>query len=183
MIHPFPNTTWWGWNGLYPELKGDGHFLADGARLIGDIQIESESSVWFNAVLRADNAPIRIGRGTNIQDGSIVHTDPGYPVTIGQYVTIGHHAIIHGCTIADYALIGMGAILMNGARIGSRCLVAAGALLPEGFEAPEGTLVLGVPARIHRTLREDEFPQIEHNAKNYIARARQYLNELEIMCV
>lgn len=164
---------------MYPELRGHGHFIAEGARLIGDIHLEAESSIWFNVVLRADNAPIRIGRGSNIQDGSIVHTDPGYPVIVGDYVTVGHKTILHGCTIDHHALVGMGATLMNGVHVGPYCLIAAGSLLLEGFEAPEGTLVMGSPARVRRDLSPEERIHLELSAQNYMSRAQQYLTHLE----
>ncbi len=181
MINPFPNTTWCSWNGLYPELIGDGHFIAEGARLIGDIQLQAQTSIWFNAVLRADNAPIHIGKGCNIQDSTVVHTDPGCPVMIGNYVSVGHRAILHGCTIESHSLIGMGAILMNHVYIGSRCIVAAGALLTEGFNAPEGSLILGVPARIARPLKAEEFALLDQNAENYILKAQKYRSAQELL--
>jgi carbonic anhydrase/acetyltransferase-like protein (isoleucine patch superfamily) len=180
MIYPFPNTTWQRWYELYPELKGTGHFVAEGARLVGDIQIESDSSVWFNAVLRGDNASIRIGKGSNIQDGSTVHTDTDFPVSIGDYVTIGHHAMIHGCTIEHHALIGMGAIIMNGAHIEPHSLIAAGALLPEGFHVPEGSLVVGSPAKIRRPLTHEERLKLEQSALHYVEHARRYRQLLSL---
>ena len=164
---------------MYPELIGNGHFIAEGARLIGDIQLQAQTSIWFNAVLRADNAPIYIGKGSNIQDASVVHTDPGHPVLIGDYVSVGHRSILHGCTIESHSLIGMGAILMNDAHIGSHCMVAAGALVTEGFKAPEGSLILGAPARFIRLLRDEELASLDQNAENYILKAQKYSAEKE----
>ena len=127
-------------------------FLAAGARVIGSVTIGEGSSVWYNAVLRADSAEIRIGAGSNAQDSVSVHVDPGHGVTIGDDVSIGHNAIVHGCTIGDGSLIGMGAVVLNGAVIGSECLVAGGALVLSGMEVPDGSLVAGVPAKVRREL-------------------------------
>ncbi|MBE3556579.1 MAG: gamma carbonic anhydrase family protein [Firmicutes bacterium] len=151
-------------------------FVADGARLIGDVQIGEGASVWYNAVLRADLDRIVLGRASNVQDNAVFHTDPGYPVTIGEHVTIGHAAIVHGATVEDGALIGMGAILLNGATIGEHAMVGAGALVPEGMKVPPRTLVLGVPAKVIRPLSAEEVAKIDAGAAEYerlAAQARQ----------
>ncbi len=129
-------------------------YIAPGAHVIGDVRIGRGVSIWFNAVLRGDNEPIEIGEGANVQDGCVFHTDPGFPLSIGAGATIGHGAILHGCTVGEGALIGMGAIVLNGARIGRRCLVGAGALVTEGKEFPDGAMVLGQPAKLVRMLDE-----------------------------
>jgi carbonic anhydrase/acetyltransferase-like protein (isoleucine patch superfamily) len=135
--------------GEFPAMPADGRcWVAPNATLIGKVRIGEEASIWFGAVLRGDNEPIAIGARTNIQDLALMHTDPGFPVTVGSDCTIGHRAIVHGASIGDGSLIGMGAIVLNGARIGRRCLIAAGALVREGSEIPEASLVAGVPGRI-----------------------------------
>jgi carbonic anhydrase/acetyltransferase-like protein (isoleucine patch superfamily) len=151
-------------------------FIAPNATLIGDIEIGPESSVWFGAVLRADRDKIRIGRGTNIQDLSVIHVDPGCPVDIGNEVIVGHRCIIHGCTIQDNALIGMGAIIMNKANIGRFCIVGAGALVTEGMQIPDNSLVLGSPAKIVKQVSPEQVEKIKRNAQSYIELAREYLH-------
>jgi carbonic anhydrase/acetyltransferase-like protein (isoleucine patch superfamily) len=178
MIHPFLNTTWQRYNTFYPELIGTGHFVAEGVRLIGDVQMHTYSSIWFNAVLRADNASIRIGAYSNVQDGAVIHTDADFPVHVGDYVTIGHQAIIHGCTIEHHVLVGMGAIIMDGAHIGSHSLIAAGALVPEGVNIPPYSLVVGMPAKVRRSLTEEEQAKIQTSALHYSELAQSYLASL-----
>ena len=142
-------------------------FLASGARIIGAVTIGEGSSVWYNAVLRADSAEIRIGAGSNAQDNVSVHVDPGHGVTIGDDVSIGHNAVVHGCTIGDGSLIGMGAVVLNGAVIGSECLIAGGALVLSGTEVPDGSLVAGVPAKVRRELTAEERSGLRRNAQVY----------------
>lgn len=142
-------------------------WLAPGATLIGDVQLHDDASIWYSAVLRADGDRIDIGSGSNIQDGSIVHADPGYPVAVGAGVSVGHRAILHGCLIEDDVLIGMGAIVMNGARIGSGSLVAAGALVPEGVQIPPRSLVAGIPGKVRRDITDEEHERILANARTY----------------
>ncbi|MBS1698027.1 MAG: gamma carbonic anhydrase family protein [Actinobacteria bacterium] len=142
-------------------------FLAAGARVIGSVVIGEGSSVWYNAVLRADSADIRIGAGSNAQDSVSVHVDPGHGVTIGDDVSIGHNAVVHGCTIGDGSLIGMGAVVLNGAVIGSECLIAGGALVLSGTEVPDGSLVAGVPAKVRRELTAEEREGLRRNARVY----------------
>jgi carbonic anhydrase/acetyltransferase-like protein (isoleucine patch superfamily) len=135
--------------------------------LIGDVHLHDAASIWYSAVLRADGDRIDIGTGSNVQDGSVVHADPGFPVVVGADVSVGHRAILHGCTIEDEVLIGMGAIVMNGARIGTGSLVAAGALVSEGVQIPRRSLVTGVPGKVRRDIRDEEFEQILANASTY----------------
>jgi carbonic anhydrase/acetyltransferase-like protein (isoleucine patch superfamily) len=153
-------------------------YVADGAQLIGDVSLGPESSVWFNAVLRGDTERITIGAGSNVQDGAVVHADPGFPCTVGAGVVTGHGAILHGCQIEDNCLIGMGAIILNGARVGTGSIVAAGALIPEGKEFPARSLLMGVPARVIRELSEEDMRQIAADVRHYQERARIYRDNL-----
>lgn len=150
-------------------------FIADSAQVIGDVQLADGVSVWFGAVLRGDIEPIRIGTDSNVQDGAIVHTDEGYPAIVGERVTIGHAAIIHGATVEDDALIGMGATLLSGSTIGQGAVVAAGALVPEGATIPPGVLAMGVPARVVRELSDEEKQRIERGMHNYRVRRDKYI--------
>ncbi|GAB7386586.1 gamma carbonic anhydrase family protein [Bacillaceae bacterium] len=149
-------------------------YVAPGAQLIGDVTLEENASVWFNAVLRGDNEPIYIGRGSNIQDGVVVHVDPGFPVVVGEHVTVGHNVTLHGCTVEDGALIGMGATVLNGAVIGKGALVAAGALVPEGKVIAPGVLVAGVPARVIRKLTPLDMEKMQQGAKHYVERGKLF---------
>ncbi len=154
-------------------------YLADGVAVIGRVEIGGKAGIWFNAVLRGDAEPIWIGRGTNVQDGTVMHTDPGYPCRVEDFVTVGHSAILHGCTVEQGATIGMGATVLNGARVGEEALVAANALVPEGMEIPPRTLVAGVPAKPRRELTAAEVAQLRKNAEWYIRRREVYLRERE----
>ncbi len=156
-----------------PEID-DSAFLADGAILVGKVYVASEVSIWFNAVLRGDEEPIRIGKGSNIQDGTVLHTDPGCPCTVGEYVTVGHNAILHGCLIDRGATIGMGATVLNHARVGEESLIAANALVLEGMEIPPRTLAAGVPARVRRELTEEEIANFRKNTDGYVRRREVY---------
>jgi carbonic anhydrase/acetyltransferase-like protein (isoleucine patch superfamily) len=156
----------------------DSAYVADGAQVIGDVVVGSEASVWFNAVLRGDTEQIAVGAGSNIQDGAILHADPGYPCTIGSGVVAGHGAILHGCQIGDDCLIGMGAIVLNGARIASGSIVAAGAIVTEGKEFPPRSLIMGVPAKLVRETTAEDLEQIAAGARHYQERARLYRAEL-----
>ena len=157
-----------------PDLIHPSAFIAAGAVVIGDVTLGADASVWFNAVLRGDSESLRIGAGSNIQDGAICHADPGMPLIIGEGVTIGHRAIAHGASIGDHSLIGMGAIVMNGARIGRHCLVGAGALVTEGKVFPERSLILGSPARVVRPVTDDEVAMMRRTAAEYVVKARAY---------
>lgn len=149
-------------------------YVAPGAKLIGAVSAEEDVTIWFNAVLRADGEPIKIGKGSNIQDGTVIHVDPGFPVTIGEYVTVGHNAIVHGCTIEDGALIGMGATILNGAVIGKGALVAAGAVVREGTVVAPGTIVAGVPAKLVKSLDNEAIQQMKQGAYSYIEKGKMY---------
>ncbi|MFK7829467.1 MAG: gamma carbonic anhydrase family protein [Congregibacter sp.] len=162
-----------------PTLKGDGHFVAPNAAVIGRVTMEARSSVWFSCVLRADVESIEIGEGSNIQDGSVVHADPGYPAVIGKNVTVGHNAMLHGCTIGDGSLIGINAVVLNGAVIGKGCLIGANALVTEGMQIPDGSMVLGSPGKVRRTLTETQQSQLALNAEHYASNAARFSRELQ----
>jgi len=168
-------------NGRKPEIGSDEHYIAPNATIIGSVAIGRQASVWFNAVARGDDEQITIGDRSNVQDGSVLHADPGYPLTLGNDVTIGHMVMLHGCTIGDGTLIGMGAIILNGARIGAGSLVGAGALVPEGKEIPGGVLAIGSPARVVRQLSREESLNLAHIAGIYVLRARRYRDELKML--
>lgn len=153
-------------------------FIAPDAAVIGNVELGEHSSVWFGAVLRGDNEPVRIGARSNIQDGSVVHTDPSFPATVGEDVTVGHRVILHGCAVENGCTIGMGAILLNGSRVGANSLVAAGALLPEGREYPPGSLIMGVPGRRIRLLSDEERAEVARGAQIYVRNARRFRNRL-----
>ena len=150
-----------------PKLK-EPAFIAPDAAIIGSVVIGEDASVWFNAVIRGDVETITVGAQSNIQDGSVVHADPGFPLTVGRGVTVGHKVMLHGCTIGDYSLIGINAVVLNGATIGKHCLIGANALVPEGMEIPDGSVVMGSPARIKRSLTEEQCAGLEHAAQHYV---------------
>lgn len=164
-------------DGVAPTL-GAKAWAAPSADLIGDVRLGAGASIWFGAVIRADNTPIEIGAESNIQDGAIGHSDPGFPLTIGSNVTVGHQAILHGCTIGAGALIGMGAKILNGAFIGAGCLVGAGALVTEGKQFEAGMLIVGVPARVVRPLTEQELAGLQLSAVHYAEKAAHYAESL-----
>ena len=163
----------------FPTL-GEGAWVAPSADLIGDVRLGARASVWFGAVIRADNTPILIGEESNIQDGAIGHSDPGAPLVIGARVTVGHQAILHGCTVGDQALIGMGARILNGAVIGANCLVGAGSLVTEGKVFEAGMLIVGSPARALRPLSEGEIAALALSAAHYAQKARHYAANLRL---
>lgn len=167
-------------DGHRPDLPADGdYFIADTAALIGKVRLARSASVWFGAVLRGDNEWIEIGEGSNVQDNSICHTDPGFPLTIGKGCTIGHRVILHGCTIEDDVLIGMGAIVMNGVRLAKGCVVGAGALIPEGKVFPENSLILGAPAKVARTLSPEQVAAMLRGAGFYVLNGQRYARGLK----
>ena len=149
-------------------------FVAPGAVILGDVTIEKNCSIWYNSTIRCIEAPILIGEGSNVQDNAVIHVSHNQPVTIGSYVTIGHGAIIHGCTIEDSTLIGMGAIILNGAKIGKNCIIAAGALIPQNKVIPDNSLVMGSPGKIIRQVTEEEIIKNRQNAEEYIHQAAIY---------
>jgi carbonic anhydrase/acetyltransferase-like protein (isoleucine patch superfamily) len=163
------------------ELRGEHHFIAPGASLIGSIVLEENVNVWFNVVIRADNDRVAIGEGCNIQDGSVLHVDPGYPMNLARRVTIGHKVMLHGCSVGEGALIGINSVVMNGARIGAHSLIGANTLIAEGKEIPEGVLVLGSPGKIVRELRQQEKDFLLTIAQGYIDRSRFYRDNLKPM--
>lgn len=166
-------------SGVSPVLPPDGHYwIAPDAVLIGKVRLDPEASIWFGSVLRGDNELIHIGEGTNIQDHCVLHTDMGYPLTVEAGCTIGHSAILHGCTIAANTLVGMGAVVLNGARIGRNCIIGAHALVGEGKIIPDNSLVVGAPGRIVRQLGEAEAKMLQQAAANYREKWRRYSTEL-----
>ena len=162
-----------------PSLPGEGKFfVAPGAHVIGQVRLGEDVNVWFGAVIRADNEPIEIGARTNIQEGVVMHVDPGFPMKIGADCTIGHRAILHGCTIGEGSLIGMGATLLNGAKIGRGCLVGANALVTEGKEFADGSLIVGAPAKAIRMLDAATVERLPKEAMNYVNRWKRYAKGL-----
>lgn len=161
-----------------PQLEGEGHYIAPSAQVIGDVQLLSHSSVWFNAVVRGDCDRITIGEYSNVQDGAVLHTDPGIPLTVGKGVTIGHKAVLHGCEIGDYSLIGINAVVLNRAGIGKCCIVGANALVTENTEIPDYSLVLGSPGKVVKTLDESTFELLKASSDHYAANGRYFSEQL-----
>jgi carbonic anhydrase/acetyltransferase-like protein (isoleucine patch superfamily) len=160
---------------LIPQTPGEGRFwIAPDAQVVGHVILAEDVGIWFGAAIRGDNEPIRIGARSNIQEGAVLHSDMGFPLTIGADVTIGHRAILHGCTIGDGALIGMGATVMNGARIGAGSIIGAGALVTEGKEIPEGSLVMGAPAKVIRALDAETRQRLLGSAAHYVENSRRF---------
>lgn len=155
------------------------YFIAHNAVVIGNVALGNDVSIWFNVVIRGDSEPIIIGDETNIQDGTVIHTDPGYPMTLGRGVTIGHKAMLHGCTIGDFSLIGINAVVLNGAKIGSRCIVGANSLVKENMEIPDGSLAVGSPARIIRPLSSEQKNALELQAQHYVKNGRRFKEGLK----
>lgn len=153
-------------------------WIAPSAHVVGDVRVGPECSIWFGAVLRGDNEPIGIAAGSNVQEGAVLHTDPGFPLSIGRGVTVGHQAMLHGCTLGDGCLIGIQAVVMNGASLGRECLVGAGALVTEGKVFPDRSLILGSPAKAVRTLSADEVAALQRSAEVYAVKAKHYAAEL-----
>lgn len=159
--------------GRCPQVANDA-WVAPGATVVGDVTLGSGASVWYGAVVRADNTPISIGAGSNLQDNVSAHVDPGFPLTVGARVSVGHNAVLHGCTIEDDVLIGMSATIMNGARVGAGSLVAAGALITQGTVIPPRSLVAGMPAKVRREVTDEEFDGIAHNAAVYLEKTAEH---------
>jgi len=162
---------------LKPALH-DSAWVADSAHVIGDVALGEDSSVWFGVVIRGDTDTITVGKGTNIQDGSVLHADHGMPLVIGENVTVGHQVMLHGCTIGDGSLIGIQAVVLNGAKIGKNCLVGAGSLVTEGKEFPDGCMILGSPAKAVRQLSDAQLEGLKMSAQHYIDNARRYRSGL-----
>jgi len=160
------------------ECRGD-HYIAPNATVIGSVVLEQDASVWFNAVIRGDNDLITVGARSNIQDGAVLHTDPGIQLAIGHDCTIGHMAMLHGCSIGEGSLIGIKAVILNNARIGKQCIIGANALVTEGKEIPDRSLVVGSPGRVVRALTDEEVQFVLRNAEHYVEKLRRYRTALE----
>ena len=156
----------------------ESYFIADNATVIGNVALGNDVSIWFNVVIRGDSELIVIGDECNIQDGTVIHTDPGYPMTLGKGVTVGHKAMIHGCTIGDYSLIGINAVVLNGAKIGNNCIVGANSLIKENMEIPDGSLAVGSPAKIIRQLSPEQKSGLEKQAQHYVLNGRRFKDGL-----
>ena len=165
--------------GRTPRLPADGrHWIAPDAHLIGDVRVGEDVSIWFGAVVRGDNEPIVIGARSNVQEGALLHTDPGFPLTIGADVTVGHHAILHGCRIGELCLIGMGATVLNDATIGANCLIGANALITERKAFPDNSIILGAPARVARQSDAQTLALLRESAADYVARWQRFARGL-----
>lgn len=161
------------------STAGD-NWICPNATVIGQVSLAAGASVWWNAVLRGDQEPIVVGENSNVQDGAVLHTDPGFPLTLGRNVTIGHMVTLHGCEIGDDSLIGIGAVVLNGAKIGRNCIVGAKALVPEGREIPDNSLVVGMPAKVVRETTEEQRGLIKWSWEEYVKNARRYRGELRV---
>ena len=153
-------------------------WVADSAQVIGRVELADDASVWFGAVLRGDNEPIVIGRGSNVQEGTVMHADEGFPLVLGEHVTVGHQAMLHGCMVGDCSLVGIQSIVLNGARIGRNSLVGAGSLVTEGKTFPDGVLIVGRPAKVVRELTPEQIAGLRHSAEAYVAKAQRFRAEL-----
>lgn len=153
-------------------------WVAPNATLVGKVKLEPGASVWFNAVLRGDNELIHIGEQSNVQDGTVMHTDMGFPLSVGKGVTIGHNAMLHGCSVGDYSLIGINAVVLNGAKIGKYCIIGANTLIAEGKEIPDGSLVVGSPGKVVRELTDAQKKMLEASAAHYVHNAQRYARDL-----
>ena len=156
------------------EFRGGGHFVAPSADVMGRVILEDEANVWFNAVVRGDNDVIHLGPQVNIQDGSVLHVDPGFPMRLERGVSIGHKVMLHGCTIGENTLIGINSVILNGARIGKNCLIGANSLIGEGKEIPDGSMVLGSPGRVKRELSPEEIERLKLISQSYVRRSKQF---------
>ncbi len=163
---------------IRPEFKTDSYYIAENASVIGSVLVGHQASIWFNVVIRGDNELISIGDDSNVQDASVLHTDPGYPLTLGKGVTVGHKAMLHGCSIGDNSLVGINAVVLNGAKIGRNCLIGANSLIPEGMEVPDGSLVVGSPGKVRRSLSEEEIEGLRVNAEHYVANMKRFSSSL-----
>ena len=164
-------------DGIAPEFRGR-HYVAPSAAVIGDVFVDEDASIWFGTVVRGDVERITIGRRTNVQDNSVLHSDPGAPLTLAEGVTVGHMVMLHGCTIGPNSLIGIGSTILNHAKIGANCIVGANSLITENKEFPDGVLILGSPAKVIRELTEEEIAGLPNSAQRYVDRAEQYRREL-----
>lgn len=153
-------------------------WVAPNATLVGNIRLDAGANVWFGAVLRGDNELIHVGENSNVQDGSVLHTDMGYPLTLGTGVTVGHNAMLHGCSVGDYSLVGINAVVLNGAKIGKYCIIGANTLIAEGKEIPDGSLVVGSPGKVVRELTDEQKKMLEASAAHYVQNAQRYAHDL-----
>ncbi|MBD7960555.1 MULTISPECIES: gamma carbonic anhydrase family protein [Comamonas] len=160
-------------DGISPEIAASA-WVADSAQVMGEVKIGGDASIWFGTVVRGDTSSITIGEGSNVQDASVLHADLGMPLVIGRHVTVGHQVMLHGCTIGDESLIGIGAIVLNGAKIGKNCLVGAGALVTEGKEFPDGSMIIGSPARVVKQLTPEQMQGLRQSAQHYIDNAHRF---------
>ena len=165
-------------DGVAPQVAASA-WVADSAQVMGNVVLGEDASVWFGTVVRGDTESITIGAGSNIQDASVLHADFGKPLVVGERVTVGHQVMLHGCTIGDESLIGIGAVVLNGAKIGKHCLVGAGALVTEGKEFPDGSMIIGSPARAIKTLSPEQIAGLRRSAEHYIDNARRYRQSLK----
>ena len=165
-------------DGVAPRMA-DSAWVADSAQVMGNVVLGENSSVWFGAVLRGDTETITLGEGSNIQDGSVMHADVGFPLSVGKHVTVGHQVMLHGCTIGDESLIGIGATVLNGAKIGRNCLVGAGSLVTEGKEFPDGSMIMGSPAKVVKSLTPEQIEGLRRSAGHYIENAARYRQGLK----
>ena len=162
------------------QTEGEGRYwIADSAQVIGNVALKDNASVWFGAILRGDNELITIGENSNVQDGTVMHTDMGFPLTLGKNVTIGHMAMLHGCTVGDNSLIGIGATVLNGAKIGNNCLIGAHALIPEGKEIPDNSLVMGAPGKVVKEVSDIQVQILEASAHHYVENWQRYAKGLK----
>jgi carbonic anhydrase/acetyltransferase-like protein (isoleucine patch superfamily) len=165
-------------DGITPQIAV-GAWVAESAEVIGKVELHQDANVWPKVVIRGDNDLIQIGQGSNVQDASVLHTDPGYPLIIGKNVTVGHQVMLHGCQIDDGSLIGIGAVILNGAKIGKHCLVGAGALVTEGKEFPDGSMIIGSPAKVVKVLSPEQIAGIGEIAGRYVKNAQRYIKTLK----
>jgi carbonic anhydrase/acetyltransferase-like protein (isoleucine patch superfamily) len=165
-------------DGVRPQTEGD-HWVADSATVLGHVILRHNASIWFGCVLRGDNDPITVGENSNVQDGTVIHTDIGQPTMIGRDVTIGHKAMLHGCTIGDNTLIGIGSIILNGAKIGKNCLIGANSLITEGKVIPDGSMVMGAPGKVVRELNDQQIQMITGSAHHYVENWKRYVKGLK----
>jgi carbonic anhydrase/acetyltransferase-like protein (isoleucine patch superfamily) len=161
-------------DGIKPEIVSENVWIAPTAAVIGNVKLEAGASVWFGATLRGDNELVHIGPDSNVQDGTVMHTDPGAPLTLGRGVTVGHQAMLHGCTVGDYSLVGIGATILNHAKIGKNCIIGAHALITEGKEIPDNSMVIGAPGKIVKTLEPGTGDILKVGADHYVDNARRY---------
>ncbi len=160
------------------EITGEDYFVAENATVVGKVRLENNASVWFNAVIRGDNARISVGENSNIQDGAVLHTDPGIPLVIGKNVTVGHKVMLHGCRIGDNSLIGINSVILNRAKVGNNCLIGANTLITEGKEIPDGSLVMGSPAKVIKTLSDEQQARLMMSAEIYVKNFKRFKAEM-----